>query len=486
VIPRFAELLTPDQVEKVHEASLQILEDVGMWVRNAEARDRFAQHGCRVDHETQIVRFPRAVVEHFRSACPPVFAFHGRDPRYDRTIPGDGPLMVPGSSTPDIIDLESGQVRRARSDDIARIAHLVNELPGYDICSTSVTADDAPAGQFSLSRVYPALKNCLKPVRSSAPSLEETEKILELAALIAGSDEAFWERPFVTFQYCPVVSPLTFDVESTEKLMRLTERGVPSFGIPAPSAGVTAPLSLLGTVTQCNAEFLAQTTLEQMSRPGKPVIYDTLPTVADMRTGVYAPGAIETGILVMGLVQMARYYRVPSSGFVGLTNAKVNDAQSGFETGMSTAAALLAGADVLTMGGTLDGLMVFDFAKAVIDNEIALMLKRMSRGLEFSEENLAAAAIAEVGPGGTFIDTRHTLKRIRNTAILPEIADREARQQWESKGRLDAQARAMRRVRDILSRDNPAVFSPDLDARVRAHFAGMVAGDARPQAAAGR
>jgi trimethylamine--corrinoid protein Co-methyltransferase len=479
MIPRFAELLSPDQVLQVHEASLQILEDVGMLVRNAEARLRFARHGCRVDEEGLVVRFPRSVVEKSRALCPPTFTFHGRDPRHDRTIPDDGPLMIPGSAMPDVVDLETGRVRRARSDDIARLACLVNQLPGYDLCGTSVTADDSPPGQANLWRVYPALKNSVKPVRSSAPGVDEMEDILDLCALIAGSRDAFWQRPFITFQYCPVVSPLTLDVESTEKLMRFTEWGVPSFGIPAPNAGVTSPLTLLGTVAQCNAEFLAQTALEQMTRPGKPIVYDTLPTVADLRTGAYAPGGIESGILVMGLVQMARFYHVPSSGFAGLTNAKVNDAQSGFETGMSTVAALLGGADLLTFGGVLDGLMTFDLAKAVIDNEIALMLKRIARGLEFSADNLALSVIAEAGPGGSFIDSRHTLKRVRTTAFLPEIADREAREQWESKGALDSQAKAMRRVRDILSRDNPAVFSPDLDARIRARFRGLVAGDAR-------
>ncbi len=475
---RFAELLTSEQVERVHEASLEILEDVGLLVRNEEARARFAQHGCRVDGETHEVKLPRAVVEQWRAACPPTFTFHGRDPQYDRTIPGDGPLLVTGSSAPDVIDPETGQVRRARSDDIARIACLVNELPGYDLFGISVTADDAPPGQFHISRFYPALKNCLKPVRGSAPSLDEAEKILHLGALIAGSKDAFWERPFVTFMYCPVVSPLTLDVESTEKLMRFTERGVPSYGVPAPNAGMTAPLSLLGAIALCNAEFLAQTALEQMSRPGKPIVYDSVLTVADVRTGAYAPGGIETGILAVGSVQMARFYNVPSGGFAGLTNAKVNDAQAGFEMGMSSLAGLLGGADLITMGCLLDGLMVFDYANMVIGDEIALMLKRVKRGIEFGEEELALDVIAEVGPGGMFLDTPHTLERMRTTALLPKLADRDPRDRWEAKGAPDSQARAMRRVRDILTRDNPAVFSPGVDERIRAEFEDLVAGDA--------
>jgi trimethylamine--corrinoid protein Co-methyltransferase len=477
---RFAELLTSDQVERVHDASLEILQSVGMVVRNGEARALMARHGCRVDADSHLVQLPRTLVERCLDSCPPSFTYYGRDPRYDRTIPADGPLLVNGSSAPDILDWESGQVRRARSDDIARIAYLVNELPGYDVLALPVTADDAPPNQFSLSRFYPALKNCLKPIRGSAPSLEEGQAVLRMCAQIAGGEAAFWERPFVAFQYCALVSPLTMDVESTEKLLRYTEWQVPSFGVVVPNAGLTAPLTLLGTLAQCNAEFLAETALVQMVRPGTPRVYDVLPTVADMRTVAYAPGAIETGILMMGCAQMARRYQLPSAGFVGLTNAKVNDAQSGFETGMSTVAALLAGADLMAMGGLLDAMMTFDYAKLMIDGEIALMLKRIVRGLDFSEENLALDALAEVGPGGTFVETRHTLKRARTTALLPAIADRDMRHQWQAAGAQDCQARALHRVRDILRRDNPAAFSPDVDAQIRAEFENLVEGNARP------
>jgi trimethylamine--corrinoid protein Co-methyltransferase len=477
---QFAELLSPEQVERVHEASLEILESVGMLVRNAEARALFERHGCHVDGETGVVRLPRQVVLHFLDACPSRFTYYGRDPRFDRTLPDDGPLMAPASSAPDILDPETGQVRRARSEDIARIAYLVNELPGYDLLTLPVTAEDAPTGQFSISRFYPALKNCLKPVRGSAPSLEEGQAILRMCALIAGSEAAFWERPFVTFQYCALVSPLTMDVESTERLLRYTEWRVPSFGISVPNAGLTSPLTLLGTVAQCNAEFLAETVLVQMVRPGTPRVYDTLPTVADMRTVAFAPGGIESGILVMGCVQMARFYNVPSSAFVGQTNAKLNDAQSGYETGMSTVAALLGGVDLMTMGGLLDAMMTFDYAKLAIDGEIALMLKRVARGLEFGEENLALDALAEAGPGGSFVESRHTLKRARTAALLPRIADRASRPRWQSEGALDSQARALKQVRDILRRDNPAVFSPDVDALIRARFQNLVAGDSCP------
>lgn len=480
MIVTFVELLTLEQVDRIHEASLEILENVGLLVRNEKARTRLEEHGCRRQGDSQIIKFPRTVVEHFCEAFPPTFTFRGRDPQYDRTIPGDGPLIVTGSSAPNIIDPVTGEERRARSDDIARIAHLINELPGYDIFSISTLADDAPSGQFSLARFYPAVKNCAKPVRGNTPSMEDAEKIMRLGALVAGSEEAYRDHPFITHHCCPVVSPLTMDFDSTESLMFFTEQGLPNYATIVPNAGLSAPLTLTGTLAQCNAEFLAQAVLMQMSHPGTPLIYATLPTVADMRTGAYAPGAIETGILMMGCVQMARYYNVPSGGYIGLTNAKVNDAQSGYETGMSTLATVLAGADMLNMGGLLDALMAFDFAKAVIDDEIALMLKQVKRGLRFSEENLALEVIAEVGPGGMFMDKAHTMERMKTTPLLPEIADREMRDSWLEKGSQDAQARAMERVREILTRENPAVFSPDVDARIRAEFEGLVAGDSTP------
>jgi trimethylamine--corrinoid protein Co-methyltransferase len=476
----YATLLKAEQVVRIHEASLEILENVGVLVRNDKARDYFRRHGCRVNPETLIVRFPQAVVEELRKAFPPTFTFHGRDSRYDRTLPADGPLIITGSSAPNIIDPETGQERRARSDDIARIAHLINALPGYDVFSISTLADDAPAGQFSLARFYPSLKNCLKPIRGNTPDLDDLHQILRLGALIAGSEEAYRERPIITHHYCPVLSPLTMDVESTEMMLFLAEQRLPCFGSIVPNAGLSSPLSLTGTLVQCNAEFLALSVLMQMAHPGTPVIYSTLPTVADMRSGAYTPGAIETGMLVMGCAQMARFYNVPNGGYIGLTNSKVNDAQSGFETGMSTLAALLAGVDMFNMGGLLDALLTFDFAKAVIDHEIALMLKQVKKGFDFSEENLALDVIAEVGPGGMFMDRPHTLERMRTASFLPKIADREPRAQWQENGSADSHVHALRQVRDILTQDNPAVFSSEVDTRIRSEFKNLVPGDSVP------
>jgi len=475
---QYAELLNPQEIIRVHEASEEILENVGILVRNEKARNIYAKHGCRVDFETSIVKIPRNIVEEYRKGFVPTFTFKGRDQKFDRTIPDDRPVIVTASSAPNIIDPKTRKERRATSSDIANIAFLINELPGFDVFSISTLADDAPEGQFSLSRYYPALKNCLKPVRGNTPNMGELLQVLELGAIIAGSDEAYKERPLITHHFCPIISPLTMDAEITEQVLFLTQNELPAYGTIAPNAGMTAPMSLIGTLALGNSEFLALGVLIQMVRPETPSIYAVLSTIADMRTGNYAPGAIETGILQMAHSQMARFYHVPSGGYIGLTNAHSNDAQSGYETGMNTTAALLAGTDMLNMGGLLDSLMSFDFAKTVIDNEIALMLKRIMQGLECSEENLSLNLVAEVGHGGTYIDKMHTLKHMRTTAVLPDVATRGMRGSWEEKGRPDAHTRAINEARKILIKDNPAVFCDEVDGRIRDRFEGIIAGNA--------
>ncbi len=267
---QFATLLTAEQVRQAHEASLEILDSVGLLVRSEKARALFARHGCRLDAETQVVTFPPAVVEKYRAMLPPAFTFRGRDPKFDRTIPQDGPILVTGSSAPDLIDPLTGRERRATSDDIARIAHLINELPAYDVFSVSTLADDAPPGQFTLARLYPALKHCLKPMRSTTKDLEDIEAVMRMLYAIAGSEAAYRERPFVTHHFCPVVSPLTMDTLSTDAVIFFSEKGLPVYPSIVPNAGLTSPMSMAGTLAQGNAEFLAAAILMQMVRKAHP------------------------------------------------------------------------------------------------------------------------------------------------------------------------------------------------------------------------
>jgi trimethylamine--corrinoid protein Co-methyltransferase len=476
----FAELLTQEQVQRVHEASLEVLEEVGLKVRYEPARALFAKHGCSVDSETNIVKFPRDVVERYRKMTPPKFTFRGRDPKFDKTIPDDSPVIVTASSAPDIIDPETGKERRAESGDIARIAYLINELPAYDIFSISTLAEDAPKDQFTISRLYPALKYCLKPIRMTTTDRKDTLATMELAYMVAGGRDAYMEHPFLVHHYCPTVSPLTMDVLSTENVMYFAELGLPVYPTIVPNAGLTSPMSMAGTLVQGNAEYLATVTLMQMVKEGTPTIYATLSTVADMRSGAYTSGAIECGMMHMAHAQMARFYNVPCGGYVGLTNSKLNDAQAGYETGMSGMAGILGGMDMFNIGGLIDALKTFDFAKAVIDDKIAQMLKRVKRGISFSDDDLAVDLIKQIGPGGSFIKPKHTSQRMKTEIVMTKIADRDARSIWEKKGATDTHTKAMNKAREILAGQPASRIPAEVDEQLRAAFPGLVAGDLQP------
>jgi len=476
MFPSLSELLTREQVERTHQASLEILDSVGLEVNNARAREILRHHGCRIGDDARVT-LPPEVVSEFIAQVPSKFTFHARNPEFDRTIPDDAPLMMTASSAPNLIDPVSGQERRATSEDIARIARLVNELPGVDLFSTSVLADDAPEGQYSLARFFTAMKHCQKPLRGSGDPSIDSEAILKLAYTTAGGEEAYKRRPFITHHYCPIISPLKMDENSTELMMFYTEQGLPSHPTVVPNAGLTSPMSLAGTLAQGNAEFLSLAVLTQMVRSETPTIYSSLSTVGDMRSGAYAPGGVECGMLNMAHAQMARFYDVPCAGYVGLTNSKLNDVQAGYEKALSCMAGMLGGMHVLQFVGLLDALMAFDYGAAVVDSEIAMMLKRAARGMEFSEESLALDEIREIGPGGMFIATDRTLELMRTGAFLPDVADRETRQTWSEAGGTDAQERAMLRARELLMEGGQTFLEPEVEERIRAEFDGMVAGD---------
>lgn len=474
----YSTLLTQEQVERIHAASLEILEEVGLKVRFEPARELFKKHGCHVEDER--VKFPRAVVEKYRVMAPSSFKFGARDPKFDKTIPQDSPIIVTASSAPDIIDPVTGQERRATSSDIAQIAHLVNELPGYDVFSISTLADDAPANQFTVSRLYPSIKYCVKPIRVTTTDMKDTANVMKMAYLVAGGEGAYREHPFLTHHYCPVVSPLTMDHLSTENVMYFAKEGLPVYPTIVPNAGLTSPMSMAGTLAQGNAEFLAALVLMQMVKEGTPTIYATLGTVADMRTGAYTSGAIECGMLHIAFAQIARFYNIPSGGYIGLTNSKVNDAQAGYETGMSAIGGLLSGVDMFNIGGLIDALKTFDFAKAVIDDEVSQNMKRVKRGIKFDDDELALGLIKEIGPGGSFITAKHTIKRMKTEAVMTKIADRDARSIWEKRGATDAHVRAMNKAKEVMKTNAAPLISSEIDAQLRAQFPGLVAGELKP------
>src|SRR5258706_471602 len=169
-----------------------------------------------------------------------------------------------------------------------------------------------------------------------------------------------------------------------------------------------------------------------------------------------------------------------AAGLFVFTNSKLNDAQAGYETGMSAMGGTVGGMDMFNIGGLIDALKTFDFAKAVIDDEVAQMMKRVKRGISFTDEDLAVDLIKQIGPGGSYIVAKHTISRMKTEAVMTKIADRDARTIWEKKGSTDIQARAMKKVRDIMVNNTAPLISPEVDAKLHTAVPGLVAGELLP------
>lgn len=477
--PSYFEVLTAEEMKTVHEDALKILAEVGLEVNNDKAIALFKERGCRVNNASRIVTFPADVVMEYMNLIPLEFTLYGRDPKYDFTLPDDGPIFGTASSGTNVRDPLTGKIRPSKAADIARIGHLLNEMPGISMYTCTISATDASYEYRNLERFYPALKNCLKPVRASGVDcVEEAEKILKLAYIVAGGEEEFMKRPFVAFHNCPVIAPLKMDHHSTEMLMYFVERGIPTYATIVPNAGLTSPFSLGATLAQHVAEFMAVSVLMQMVKPHTPVMFNSLPTVADLRTGAYAPGGVECGLLHMACAQMARYYNVPCGGYIGQTNSKLPDAQAAYERTLAATGGMLAGMDMLQIGGLIEALMTFDYAQLAIDHEIALMLKRVKQGIQYDAAEVAEA-LAEtktIGPGGVFMETNLTMKNLHTLQFIPTVADRNCRNVWESQGSKDAAERALDGVKEILAKENPNVIDEETDQKIRALYPALMPG----------
>ena len=242
------------------------------------------------------------------------------------------------------------------------------------------------------------------------------------------------------------------DENSTELLMFYTEQGLPSHSTVVPNAGLTSPMTLVSTLAQGNAEFLALAALMQMTQPGTPLLYSSLSTVGDMRSGAYAPGGVECGMLNMAHAQMARFYNVPCSGYIGLTNSKLNDAQAGYESATTMMAALMSGANYIWhSAGWNEAGMHCSFAKFVVDAEQCAMAYRMTQGPDFGDFDEALAAVWDIGPGGHYLGHAHTQKRFQQAFFIPRLFDNNSIEQWQVDGSMDLTERALIYARNRLN-----------------------------------
>jgi len=461
--------LTQEEIERIHQASLAVLENVGVHVENVRALALYRQGGATVDGNR--VYIPASVVKRALESAPSRVILAGRDPEQDVVLEGKRVYAGTGGSPTVVLDPGADVPRPGTLRDLADLAKLADALEHCDFVVVPLHPTDVPEKDVPANRFYACLANTTKHVMGGVGSVEGARAAIEIAALIAGSEEKLRERPFVSAITSWMVSPLLLDTSVTDILLEWCQHGLPVALSSAPMAGSTSPVTLVGTLVQLNAEQLSGIVLTQLLRPGTPVLAGYIPGVADMRTGGYLGGAIEFGMMQAAAAQLAQFYQVPIYCSGGMTDAKLPDAQAGYEKMSTLLLAAMGGASYIHHAvGMLTNMSTASLEQAVIDDEIVGMVKRVLRGVEVTPDSMAVEAIDRVGPGGHYLMDPHTLQNMRSELFHPALGDRQNRAMWQRAGKQDTRVRATERVESLLRTHQPLGLPPKVDAVIRSRF----------------
>jgi trimethylamine--corrinoid protein Co-methyltransferase len=456
--PSFA-FLDPDGLEAIHQASLRILEDVGMDFLDDEALDIWERAGAKVDRGARHVWPDRGLVLEAIASAPATFRLRARNDAHSVTVGGDAICFGPCGGMAYATDLDRGRRPGTLRDleDLMRLSQASHAL--HFASWEQVAPQDIPINVRHLHRVRSAFTLTDKVVMDSAHGRIITEDFLALARIVFGS----LDGDPVTGDAINVNSPLRFDDRMLGGLITYARAGQATFITPFILAGAMSPVTMAAALAQQNAEVLAGVALTQLVRPGAPVVYGGFTTNIDMRGGSPSFGTPEGAWALLVGGQLARRYGLPYRGSGSLTNAKAADAQAAYESLWTLWPAVLAHTNlVMHAAGWVDGGLTVSYEKFVIDLENLAMFRHFLEGFPVDPAAFALEAIAEVGPGGHHFGTTHTQERFRDAFYATSLADRQGFEAWSAAGGVETAERANRLWKEILRQ----VEAPPLDPAV--------------------
>jgi len=454
-------ILSPEEVQKIHEASLRVIEEVGIKFPSTRALDIWRAHGARVDSGTMVVRAPGRLIEEALQKAPPVYTLAARNPALDLPLDGNHVYVGTDGCGVEVIDIRTGERRRSVLQDVADIARVADSLEEVAFHWVPVSAQDCPPETRGLHELLAIWRNSNKHVQTeSIYSGREARGAVEMAALLAGGKDVLRKRPLLSIMEC-TVSPLAHDGGSLEAALVGAEFGLPVGFMSMASSVSSAPATPAGNLVVANAEVLSGLALVELAYPGAPVFYAAAQTVMDPRTGAYTGGGPEDFLFGAASNRLADFYHVPLSMGSFATGAKEPNWQAGLENSLSTFMASLSMSDMLLGVGLLAGSTVWSFAQMIMDCEIFGIVVKMMEGIAVNEETLAFEAIQEVGPGGTFLTHGHTKRHLREL-WMNSFLDRRPISLWEQK-KDGAPDWALEKAIKILETHQPEVLSPELE-----------------------
>ena len=447
------------QIQRLHEASLEILERTGVTVAHERALSMLEDAGARV--EGQRVRMPAGMVEAALDLAPKAVDVYDRAGKHVvMRLGGRNCYFGTGSDLPATIDPETGAHRRSCKADVARAARLCDGLDNVDFCMSMAIASDASAVTSFVHQFDAMVRNTSKPLVFTANNAADMHDIFDLASQVVGSADELRSRPRYVL-YNEPISPLYHSRDGVDKLFFAAEHNIPVIYIASPMMGGSAPATMAGCIAQASAESLSGLVIHQLVRSAAPFIYGADATIMDMQDMIFSYGAPELQLMDVAFADLAHHYELPLFCIAGATDAKVLDAQAGAEMALSLLVSALNGCNLIHDVGYLESGLCSSNESIVLADELIGYAKRFLSTFRITDTTLALDVIDEVGPSGHFLEHSHTLDHYKDDVWRPRVFDRRTFEAWSTSGAEPISAALAKRAGQVLDTHRAPELSVD-------------------------
>ncbi|GBC59370.1 trimethylamine methyltransferase [Desulfonema ishimotonii] len=456
--------LSDEEIGRLHEHALKILQEIGMRLPHKEALELLEKAGAEITDDS-VVKIPEHMVNTALKTVPKRkdVTLYGRDPKHDITFTGHNPSLTCMTMAVNVIDPYTREKRLATNDDLAALTRIADQLENIGVNGGLVTPQEVPGDYNDWYTWATTLKNTTKHITGGMFGARCVRDAAKMASVAVGGEDRFRERPFIS-GWVLTLPPFGIDTESLDALMEMSRWKIPAIISSGSILGTSSPVTIAGTVAQTHAEILACIVVSQLVNPGAPMIYTSFARGVDMKSGNISMACPEFGILKVAMSQMGRSLDLPIRMPALLRDAKVLDAQAGFETGMVGTVTGLA-ADLMD-SMQLDMDLVVDFPDLVFCNECMAGIKRMAAEVEVNDNTLALETMKAVGPGGNFLAQTHTFQNFRKELWHPELLERRNWGLWEKDGSPDIFKVAEKKVLEMLEAEPVKLLSPEAEAEI--------------------
>jgi trimethylamine--corrinoid protein Co-methyltransferase len=465
--------LNDASVKAIEDTVYQILDEIGL-SQAPETGVKYMTDAGAIAGDDGRVRFPRALVEDTLAKAARNITLHGQDEKHDMLLSGSRVHFGTAGAAVHVVDVQNNCYRESYLADIYDAARIVENMDNIHFFQRPMVARDIPdPADLDFNTVYAAIKGTTKHVGCSFTEAPFMKPVIDMLHMVAGGEDKWRARPFVSNSNCFVVPPLRFATESCLVMEEAVHAGMPVLLLSAGQAGATAPASIAGAVAQALAEVIAGLVYVNAMVPGHPCIVGTWPFVSDLRTGAMSGGSGEQGLLTAACAQMLQHFDLPGGAASGMADAKMPDAQSGYEKGSTLVMAGLSGLNmVYEAAGMHASLLGFCLESLIIDNDMIGQCLRCVRGVEVNEATLGVDVMKDVclGGPGHYLGHDQTIGLMQTEYVYPAIGDRSSPKEWEELGKPNIVEVASKRKEEILASFDPTHISAALDAEIHKNF----------------